>query len=275
MKTRSPFLTLVKFELSLVFTSFGGVLECFMAVSLVGVHLMPGLVLLFQPERGDFLLVLNGWAALIVFLWVAMLCGGCATTLLREYWDALTPSAWRCSEWNEYVFTRALDRRICFRAKSVMLVVVVVVPALLNLGSLCLVSGTLVPGVAGFARLDVGQRFESFSVSAPAADSSAAFGYAMLWASMAIFVVAQGYYALVSRLVAGRGAVVIGIAAALPVVVSGVALLLMFDPFEHPVPVRAAHFFIGHWVPMTLALPPVALLVQWFCERRFAELEVL
>lgn len=268
MKTRSPFLALVKWEFSVFFLSGSSLLGWATQFVFLGAGVAPALMLWLQPGRWPSQIFLWLWADLVVVSWLATLSMEYSTALLREVgligWMSPAKSN---LPFDEFLASRAIDRSLHFRAKSTMLALVLVLPLLLNSILIALVTGKLTLDITGFLSLSSEELFEQAT-----GDAVAALAYAVLWASAAAIVSAQAYYGLASKLFSGRGISRVVLMAGFPAFLAMLAGRFMLMPDDLA---RAVQAFAAHWLMFTLALLALALPVQRFCERRFAEQEVL
>ncbi|MEQ2009299.1 MAG: hypothetical protein ABMA26_21160 [Limisphaerales bacterium] len=273
MKTRSPFLALVNLELARSSTIYGNPLAWFLAVAVLACSLMPALLLWLQPANPLFLLVHESWASMMMAWWLTLLIMECSNTLLRGVWGFLSP-LWvpPAANSDEFLSTRAIDRALHFRAKTAMLGVFIVLPVLLNFALVCLGARQFPPGVASFVEATPASQSEAEPLAV-----ATAFGGTMIWAGAAAIVLMQGYYGLVSRWSAGAGRLR-GVLLACGPVVLGLAGFVFFRfsfDAEHDRLAPVVRFIVRHWFALTVALVALAVVVQRFCERRFAEQEVL
>lgn len=272
-QTRSPFLALLKWEVTRSATIYGNPLAWFLAAALLSCSVMPALVLWLHPNHPLFLLVQESWASMMMFWWLCVLIMECSNTLLRGVWGFLSP-VWipPVANSDEFLSTRAIDRALHFRAKTVMLGVFIVLPVLLNFALICLVARQFPPDISPFVEVPPVTQFEPASVA-----TATAFAWAMIWTSAASIVLTQGYYGLVSRLITNRSSARGALMACLPVLLACVGFFVIRFSFESELDRMAptVRFFARHWFVFTLALLALAVVVQRFCERRFAEQEVL
>ena len=273
MKTRSPFLALVKLELTRSSTIYGNPIASFLMAVFVAVNISPALMLRFQPDNPLYLLVQETWASVMMWWWLWYLIVECSNSLVRGVWGFLAPLGIPPNhDWNEFLATRAIDRALHFRAKTVMLGVFMVLPMLLNFALICFGARQFPPGISGFVETPPATQFEAASVA-----TATAFSWAMIWSSVAAIVLAQGYYALVSKLITNRRTVRGALLACFPILLASVGFYVFRFTFEleHDRIAPTVRFFARHWFGLTLALLMLAVVVQRFCERRFAEQEVL
>ncbi len=256
MKTRSPFLTLVKFELLRLWHNCGSAWWYAMWVLGFAFGLMPSFLQIAgrwaeSPEDGDTFSVLTGvWEIGWMFSWLFLLGFQCSFALLREARSVFPLSTVPDDHVDEFSGTRAVNPRILFRAKTLVLALVIIAPLLVNVAVSLLVT-------------------ESIPVL-----RSRDFAVWLIWAAVAAITVVQGCYGLISKLLVKRNRRLAAFVAALVPSASMVAIPLCVasepELFQEPF-----IFFAEHWLPLTLALGVLAFLVQRFCERRFAEQEVL
>ena len=277
MKTRSPFLALMKLEVTRSSTLYGNPLAWILAAVLLACNLIPALLIWLKPELPLFLLFQESWASMTIFWWLTILMAECSNTLVRGVWGVLAPLGIPPDHnWDEFLGTRAIDRALHFRAKTVMLAGVLVLPMLLNFGLICLVSRQFPPGINGFLGAPPVSAFE-----APMVEVATAFGWAMIWGSATAIVLAQGYYGLVSQWLAQRGTVPAAVLAFLPIplVLAGFWVFRLDraweSDWEHDRITPIVCFIARHGVALKVALLALAVPVQRFCERRFAAQEVL
>lgn len=271
-QTRSPFLALVKLELTRSSTIYGNPIAWFLTAALLASNAAPALLLWLQPHNPLFLLSQEVWASMMLWGWLWMLIMECSNSLVRGVWGFLAqlgiPPGYN---WHEFLATRAIDRALHFRAKTAMLAAFVMLPMLLNFALICLVSRQFPPGISGF--MDAPQASQS---DVEPVATATAFAWAMIWAGAAAIVLAQGYYALVSKLVTDRRTVRAALMACFPMLLVVAMVMALRSSFELEF-VRISptvRFFVRHWIVLTLALGVFAVVVQRFCERRFAEQEV-
>ena len=272
MKTRSPFLALVKLELTRSATIYGNPIAWFLMAALVAVNISPALMLRFQPDNPLHLLGQEVWASMMMMWWLWYLTLECSNSLVRGVWGLLAPLGLAPNyDWHEFIGTRAIDRALHFRAKSVMLVAFTVLPMLLNFALICVVAGQFPPGISAFVEPPPASQFVDASVA-----TTTAFAMVMIWASGAAIVLAQGYYGLVSKLLTDRRTIRGAVMACLPVLfaVAGFAVFQVSFESERDRIAPTVRFFARHWFVLTLALLALAVVVQRFCERRFADQEV-
>ncbi len=267
MKTRHPFLALLKMEF--LRSSMAGQHPFYLLVPLILfiVCVTPALQLWLQPQRADTLVVLTIWAMLMTLCSLILLSVECPVALARQMWGVLPGTVVPNYNWDEFVSSRAIDRRLHFRAKTVMFALVLVLPHAFNVALVCLISGQFPASAHGIA-----QATSVNSLVVSNTEATAAFAYGVFWASAAVIVLAQGYSALTARLV-GQSKPGIILAVGLPVVLMTLSIprMIMNDEFI----LSLARFFVAHWLPLTALLFALALPVQWYCERCFADQEVL
>ncbi len=270
---RSPFFALVRQEVGRSATVYGNPIAWFLAVALLASNIGPALVLWLRPEVPLFLLLQESWASMMMCWWLWFLIMECSNSLVRGVWGFLAPLGIPANHsWNEFIATRAIDRALLFRAKTVMLGVFMVLPMLLNFGLICMVARQFPPDIRSFLDTPPATQFEAASVA-----TATAFAWAMVWASAAAIVLAQGYYGLVAKLITHRRTVRGALMAGLPILLGLIGFYVVRFSFEseHDRMAPTVRFFARHWSGLTLALLALAVVVQRFCERRFAEQEVL
>ena len=308
MKTRSPFLALVKFELFRLWHNFGtpGYL---MWVLWFALSLMPAIFLIGglssnNPDYGDvFFVVMGVWAG-VMFGWLFLLGFQCSFALMREARSVFPLSTVPDDHADEFFGTRAVNPRILFRAKTLALAVVIIAPLLVNVAaSLPFAdyfllenshgfvlrklwprqpSWILEPNGFGYGDLDEINQAKNLVMFIGSVPREAAviergptvFAIWLSWGAVAVITLVQGYYGLVSRFLAKQSQRMAAFAAALVPGASLLALPLFLASDRRPCQ-EAFIFFAEHPLPLTLALGLLAIFVQRFCERRFAEQEVL
>lgn len=268
MKIRSPFLALVKMKFVRSSTVAGNPCAWAVPVILLGVNVTPALILWLDPQRTSVLVTLDVWAVMILLSSLVLLSVEGPIALVRGMWGLLPASAVPAYNWDEFVSSRAIDRALHFRAKTTMLGLVLVLPQVINLGLVCLVTRQFPPGTT--VMLDqwaVDLHFVSN------ADAIAAFAYSEIWASSAAIVFAQGHFAFVSKCVARGNIFINALAVGLPTLLFVLATPWVRGHLE--IFSIAASIITAHWLVLTLTLLALAVPVQRFCERSFAEQEVL
>ncbi len=271
-QTRSPFLALVKLELTRSATIYGNPIAWFLMAALVAVNISPALMLRFQPDSPLHLLGQETWTSMMMMWWLWYLIVECSNSLVRGVWGFLAPLGIPANyDWHEFIGTRAIDRALHFRAKTVMLATFMVLPMMLNFVLICGIARQFPPSISAFMEPTPASQFEDAPVA-----TSTAFAMAMIWASVAAIVLAQGYYGLVSKLLTDRRTVRGAVMACLPVLfaVAGFAVFQVSFESERDRIAPTVRFFTRHWFVLTVALAALAVVVQRFCERRFAEQEV-
>jgi hypothetical protein len=272
MNARNPFCALLRLELGRSSTVYGNPLACLLMAVLLACNLMPALIVWFRPDMPLVLLVHEAWVSLLLFWWMTTLIMECSNSLVRGVWGFLEPLGIRPGDWEEFLATRAIDRGLHFRAKTVMLAVVMVFPMVLNLVLIWVATRRHPPGMSGF----LGATNDELPDLA-AADIAVAFGFAMIWLSGAVIVLVQGYYGMVSKCLARRRSVAGAVMACGPLALMFAVLIVCRPNLELGLDRVAplVRYFGQHWLGLTAALIALAVPLQRFCERRFAEQEVL
>ncbi len=277
MKTCRPFFALLKLEVTRSSSIYGNPLAWILAVALLACNLIPAWLIWLKPEPPLFLLFQESWASTTIFWWLTILIMECSNTLVRGAWGVLAPLGSPPNHnWDEFLGTRAIDRALRFRAKTVMLAGWLTLPVLLNFGLICLVARQYPPGINGFLGAPSASAFE-----APMVEIATAFGWAMIWGSATAIILAQGYYGLASQWLARRGTVRAAVVALLPfpLVLAGFWFFRLDraweSDWEHDRITPVVCFIARHGLVLTVALLALAVPVQRFCERRFAAQEVL
>jgi hypothetical protein len=199
----------------------------------------------------------------------------------------MSDSIWNVSG-SEFLFTRAINRGRLFRAKATAVFLLITLPMFLNL--------LLSPWMRELT-VDVDSRFgavvaheevyaKAFPRNNAAAVSSSLTSNKvvirngtvtlagwLLWWGVSGFLVAQSYCALIARRFGQTG----WHRVALPYLPILVLLIWVFVPPRLPVNLYEESFllFSRHPVLMAIALVPLAIVVESFCERRFSRLEIL
>ncbi len=273
MKTRRPFFALVQLELSRSATIFGNPIAWLLVVVLLAENVAPAFLLRFQPDHQFYLVVLEMWVFMMVAWWLVVLIMECSSSLAHGLWGVLEPlGVPAAAAWQEFLSSRAIDRELLFRAKTLTLLAFLSLPLLLNLALVGVMARQFPPDLASFGNAAP----DDLPSVAPVVIATA-FGGAMLWVSVAAIVVMQAYYGLVTQWFVERGTVRAALVACGPIfVVSFVCIVfrLSFDPETSRI-APLVQFFARHWLALTLALVALALPAQRMCERRFAEQEVL
>ena len=272
-QSRSPFLALLKLEVLRCSSIYGNPLAWILWTVLMGCSVAPALVLWLDPENLFVLLVQEVWGSMMMFWWVFYLIGECSNSLVRGVWGFLAPLGFPPNHnSDEFLSTRAIDRSLHFRAKTTMLAVFLVLPMVLNFILICVVTRQYPPGISSFVDAPVIDPYK-----APRVAVVTTFGWAMIWLSTATIVLAQGYYGLLATLVAQRGTIRALVMASVPVLVAiaGFGVFRLSFAWEHDRIAPVVQFIVRHGLLLTLALAALAVPIQRFCERRFADQEVL
>lgn len=294
MKTRSPFLALLKFEVFAGWAVMPWPARLLIAVLMLGPSLFPAMLILTRQVTFDFYAMMEIWACSLFLIWTMALGVAFATALVRELWTNVPITAPR---WDEFLGTRAINRRMQFRAHTTWMALLFVAPLALNFAVVAWSTAypelALEPERTGrreivhVTRFAVGgsQNVVSWrdsdavrSVASGVLRDASNFTGAVLWAGAATLLALQAYYGLVSRWHRGRGQIAAALLCIVPLLAGMLPTALMnrfwtggYGSFTS----KAGSLFAEHWLAATLALAAFALVTQPFCERRFAEQEVL
>jgi hypothetical protein len=178
---------------------------------------------------------------------------------------------------NEFIGTRAVNRRLRFRIRTLICLFATVCPLFLGLGISIIRPGfthggsqvphAIVPSV------------EMWPTDTP--DGTTIFAVWAIWLFTAVFVLAQGYMAMIAKMFSGRRPVLVLIGTFLPFAfcVSTAVYGLNWElnhRYGHPLLfLKAFRIFCAHPAIFFAALVPSAVAAQCFCEKIYSEQEVL
>ena len=180
----------------------------------------------------------------------------------------------------EYLFTRAVDRRKLFRARTVLFLLIALTPFFVDLA----LSGFAPPVVGS---LSVYKYLRAFPLYHPQTDMviphcATIFSAWITWLGLVSFFLLQGYGALIAKRVrAGNLWTLLFPAAPILVVVWAFGLVnhyyKMTQGFagDNNLCENSFLFFATHPLAMVLGMAALGIVIQIWCERRFSRLEVL
>lgn len=293
MKTRRPFLALVQLEIEQWFISSETPLIARLGLFglLLAGNLLPAGLILFQRADGDFTLFLPVWLGVLLAFGISLTSSSCSSALIRDLWINMPSYFAPCAE---FLGSRAISRQMRFRAKTAMLILLLVVPLALNLALVAWRVGESV--VASdydtSRRGGVVARPDLTSTEIPAASQrtdlaemlarsrallldATNFCAASLWGAAAVVVLIQGFVGLLSRLWRAGGKLTVGVLLGLEMLTGILAPMLIAQLAHGAFVFRVGKLFSDNWLSLTVALVLLAVPVQLFCERQFAEQEVL
>ncbi len=219
MKARNATRELVFFELTRGSMGDNGPWIWCLYVVAGALMTVPNFVLLFRGPREEFAIALEAWQAMLVFGWLGVYATSWAFILVREAWVIVPQANLPAYSVDEFLVTRAVDRRRHFRIRTLIWLVTTVGPLALALGFGLVRPEFAHPG----ARAAAGQ-IELWPAGVP----TGAMLYSLwtIWAAIAALALAQGYYSLVARYLSGRRPLAASVAALFPVCAGFVTLLL-------------------------------------------------
>ncbi len=310
MKTRHPFVALVKFELFRLWHSCGTPGQVMWVLGFVW-GLLPALFLIGEhwSQNADVEAALGVqiglWCIGWLFGWLFLLGFYSAFALTREIRSAFPLMTMPDGNSDEFIGTRAINLRLWFRAKTLALALAMVAPLLVNLAASLPFTDffvwktaheivvlkrlpdapSLLQGEAkGLVEWHGGyHRFHSRSsdlvggerdIKASVSHGPTVFAIWLLWVAGAAITLVQAYYGLISQLLVKGNRRLASDAVALLPVGSLVAIPLFAGSDTHLFQ-TAFIYFAEFWIHFVLALGLLAFVVQRFCEQRFAEQEVL
>jgi hypothetical protein len=193
----------------------------------------------------------------------------------------------------EFLFTRAINRRLLFRARTTVFFILVLTPLFFNLA----ISPLAPPTSFGLAEATSpaavrrGEQYRrAFPASHPATSpapvlpgqlviphGAAAFTAWLGWLGTFAFVLLQAYGALIARWVNPNQWRTASFAAAPLLAVLMCLFVLTRTSINTRLDVceRNFLFFSTYPVPLVITLAALALALQIWCERRFSKLEIL
>jgi hypothetical protein len=278
--TGSPYLALLRNELGIDQWSTAGIIQyLFVQAVLLTVVIVPTALLLDREPMptGNFPMFTAP-----AFLWLLMLSMYLSHASIPATWSAVPHF-----KAFEFMFTRAVDRRINYRAKATAIAVVTLVPLLINLVAsffhpdvkLALYSRFSEHGAVDYARIATSfpaAQILHGTITAPEVIRLPT-GYtavAVFELSMAVFCIAciQGFFATIGRLFEKKN-LVVSLAVMTPALLLVgtvlVATLLGVNILE-----EAFLTFHQHAMAAVIAIALFAVANQLYGERKFSRLEI-
>jgi hypothetical protein len=297
MNARTPFWPLFKNELEIGW---------FIAIAGVGMLLafywfMLGAfpyVLLFAATtaQGNLAQLFDaGFVPIMLFLMGAWLCAVMIYATIPNFSDLLDPSVVApCSlrlPSLEYLFTRAINRRLLFRARTAVFFILVLTPLFLSLAIAPFAPQTRF-GLADPTSPAAVRRYEQYQKAFPASHpamnhampgqitvplGAAAFIAWLAWFGTFASVLLQAYGALIAKWITPNPWRTALFAAAPLLAMVGCVLLLTRTSLNVRVDIceRSFLLFSTYPIPLVIALAALAAALQIWCERRFSKLEIL
>jgi len=274
MNAKTPFWPLLKSEMS--YSMFGGKAQtCFMLLCAWFVAgAMPLVLLRFELQ----ILFQSGILAIVIFMFVLWMTTFVSMALVPGCADLLPPGP-DSGQVNHglgglgFIFTRAADRRIFFRARSAAVFLFALTPLFLNVAASPL-AREVHTGALSDSRYS--QAFPDMNHGIIPYGAIAYTGW-LAWSATALFLFLQAYGALIANRVKPNNKWT-GIFPAMPLIV----LFVSFIAWNKII--ARAHvsfgedsflFFAMHPGEMVIALMALAVVVQIWSERRFSKLEIL
>jgi hypothetical protein len=313
MKARTPFWPLLKNELALRQGGGAGPIAAILAVYWLCVGSLPFLVLFGDPfgdlvggphSRGniaslfdaDFLPIMTFEFLGVLTLWITYATVPAFCDLLSP--GGAVPGAVQHAGDFEFLFTRAVDRRILFRARATAFFILALTPLILNV-----VASPFAPDLT-FSPVDAAsaeavRRYDRYQSTFPAwrlqvnaprmynggfptvqmaiPHGAVAYTAWLAWSGTLAVLLLQAYGTLIARRVKANhwwtafypGAPMI-IVLLLLILAARVSLRSHINLYEN-----SFLFFSAHPLAMVTALALLAVLIQTWCERRFSQLEIL
>jgi hypothetical protein len=299
MNARAPFWPLLKHELEVGW--FGGLarLVGFLSTYWLFLGVLP-YVFLYAPAAAHANLASlfeAGFVPIMLFLMGISLSAMMIYATVPAFCDLVEPTGSASGSMHlpilEFLFTRAINRRLLFRARATVFFILVLTPLFINLALSPLAPPTSF-GLAESTSPAAVRRYEhyrrAFPASRPATNpalvlpgqitiphGAVAFTAWLAWVGALCFVLLQAYGVLIAKRVKPNQWRTVPLAAA-PLL----ALLLCFfiltrTPINARLDIceRSFLFFSTYPVPLVMALAALALVLQVWCERRFSKLEIL
>jgi hypothetical protein len=241
--------------------------------------MVPMLLLLINGPSDDFAGILETWQSLLAFAWFAMIGNECAFTLVRESWNLVPAASIPPYNLDEFIVTRAVNRRTHFRIKTMICLLTTTAPLVVILGlSFLLPEYTHPGGVHVVSRNGTQIQVPEIALWPKGTPSGTViFAVWMIWAATAALVLAQGYFGLVARFLSGRRPKAATLGAYLPVALGVLAMVFILPgtiASNHFPFLKAFGIFCRHSLLAIAALAALALVVQRSCERTFSKQEI-
>src|SRR5581483_1144252 len=128
MKSRTPTREMVWLEMMQGPTTSGGPWAWALYAVAAVLFMAPNLVLLSRGPGDEFAIVLEVWQAMLVFAWLGVFSSGWAFILVREAWSIVPQASIPAYNVDEFLLSRAIDRRQRFRIKTLVGLVTIVGP---------------------------------------------------------------------------------------------------------------------------------------------------
>lgn len=312
MKARTPFWPLLKNELALREGGGAGPIAGILAVYWVCVGSLPFLVLFGDPFGGlvggphlrgniaslfeaDFLPIMTFEFLGVLTLWITYATVPAFCNLLSP--GGAVPGAVQHAGDFEFLFTRAVDRRMLFRARATAFFILALTPLILNVVASPFAPDLTFPAVPASA--EAVRRYDRYQSTFPAwrlqvdhprvdnwgfptmqmaiPHGAVAYTAWLAWSGTLAVLLLQAYGTLIARRVKANhwwtafypGAPMIIVLLSL-MLAARVSLRTHIHLYEN-----SFLFFSAHPLAMVTALALLAVLIQTWCERRFSQLEIL
>jgi hypothetical protein len=236
-----------------------------------------------------------GFVPIMLFLIGAWLSATMMYTMIPNFSDLLeqgvvAPCSLRLPLL-EYLFTRAINRRLLFRARTAIFFILVLTPLFLSLAIAPFAPPTRF-GVADPTSPAAVHRYEQYQKAFPASHpamnhampgqitvplGAAAFIAWLTWFGTFASVLLQAYGAFIAKWVNPNQWRTLSLATAPLIAILLCMFLLMRTSFSVRLDIceRSFLFFATYPVPLVIALAALAAALQIWCERRFSKLEIL
>lgn len=283
MKARTPFWPLLKNELDLGRAAGTGQVMIVLLVYWGCVGAFPSMILFGQGWQFE-----NGIFFILAFLHLSVLTVWLTYATVPSFCDLLSPGggipgAVQYFGAFEFLFTRPVDRKTLYRARTAALFLFALTPLLVNVAA-----SPLAPainfGSGGDGRretflkalkLDNRNYFDSSAIIAP--HGALAYTAWLAWGATFAFVLLQGYATFITpRIKADRWWTALFAGGPIFFALVSLIVTLRISARNHRNLCEEGFlFFASHPLGMLLALVVAAGLVQIWCERRFSKLEIL
>jgi hypothetical protein len=297
MKTKTPFWPLLKNELSLGRSGGPGPVASMLLVYWLCAGAVP-LLLLFgdNASRGNIALLFQaGFLSILAFPFLGGLSLWITYATVPSFCDLLSPAGAIPGVLEnlgafEFLFTRAVDRGMLFRARATAFFIFALAPLFLNVA----VSGLAPDIIASVSaspaeyNLKLHRYLKAFPASqvlgaghygAQLVISHGAVAYSawLTWNGMLAFLLFQGYSTLIARRVKpNRWWTALYAGPPILLLLLAVILATRSSPSSNVNICESSFlFFSTHPLTMLIALAAGAFLIQTWCERRFSKLEIL
>lgn len=224
-------------------------------------------------------------AVLLPTMWLGILGWHCPVTLTHRFWELLPASSFEGYNGYEFMVTRAIDRRLHFRIKTAAVAVMVIGPLMVALLlSLFHPDCNFYPDISGLTPRQYADAFPGSHLAGAGSavargewvikNGALAFNAWMLALGALTLVAAHGYYGLMSRIIVNQSKwAVFGLLILLPLTLLFAILFAFARNLNYGEPLML--WFWSHWPGVAVFILACGWGVLRYCEKRFAELEIL